>query len=45
MWTEVNNIEKRGISEDSFVKSLCDIIMDTTSFEAFTNELTSRLRQ
>lgn len=41
----INNIEKRGISEDSFVKSLCDIIMDTTSFEAFTNDLTSRLRQ
>ncbi len=37
------NLEKRNISEDSFVKELCEIIMSFTSFDSFASELHSRI--
>ena len=37
------NLEKRNISEDSFIKELCSIIMNANNFEAFASELQSRI--
>lgn len=39
----LSNLEKRNISEDSFVKELCSIIMDAISFDSFASELQSRI--
>lgn len=39
----LSNLEKRNISEDSFIKELCSIIMNTNSFESFASELRSRV--
>lgn len=37
------NLEKRNISEDSFIRELCSIIMDVVSFDSFASELKSRI--
>lgn len=39
----LNNLERRGITEESFIKELCEIIMRHENFSAFSSELTSRL--
>lgn len=39
----LTNLEKRNISEDSFVKELCSIIMGAISFDSFAHELQSRI--
>lgn len=39
----VNNLEKRNITEETFVKELCNIIMRHENFKAFASELTSRI--
>lgn len=39
----LNNLEKRGIAEETFVKELCDIIMHHEDFSVFSSEISSRL--
>lgn len=39
----LSNLEKRNISEDSFIKELCSIIMNANNFEPFASELQSRI--
>ena len=39
----LSNLEKRSISEEAFVKGLCDVIMRHEDFTAFSSELTSRI--
>lgn len=41
----LSNLERRNISEDSFVKELCSIITDVVSFDSFASELQSRISQ
>jgi hypothetical protein len=41
----VDNLKKRDISEEAFVKGLCDIIMCHEDFTKFAPEITSRLSQ
>lgn len=38
------NLEKRGISEDTFVKGLCEIIMSNLNTEYFADQLTEKLQ-
>jgi ABC-type cobalamin/Fe3+-siderophores transport system ATPase subunit len=33
------DLERRGISEDSFISSLCDDILEATNFDSFSNSL------
>lgn len=39
----LSNLEKRGISEENFVKELCEIIMQFRNFNSFSKELKSRI--
>lgn len=39
----LSNLEKRSISEESFVKELCEIILKHENFTPFASELTSRI--
>jgi hypothetical protein len=39
----LSNLEKRSISEEAFIKGLCDLIMPHESISAFSSELTSRI--
>lgn len=39
----LTNLKNRNISEDSFIKELCSIIMNANNFEAFASKLQSRI--
>ena len=39
----IQNLEKRQITEESFIKELCDIITDNINFSDFENELRKKL--
>ena len=39
----LGNLEKRNISEDAFIKELCNIIMNAINFEPFASELQTKI--
>ena len=39
----LKNLENRGISEEAFVKELCDVIMRYENFASFATELKSKI--
>ena len=39
----LGNLEKRNISEDAFIKELCNIIMNAINFEQFASELQTKI--
>lgn len=39
----LNNLEKRNVSEESFIKELCEIIMRHEDFEPFKKQLVSKI--
>ena len=41
----LKNLEGRGISEEAFVKELCDIIMRHENFEPFTAEIKNKINK